>query len=53
MAGRKKEDRDFTLLVLCLLWSVAQVPILLFASLPSLWASRLLLGAGEGPLAPF
>lgn len=40
------------LLVLCLLWSVAQVPILLFASLPALWAGRLLLGAGEGPLAP-
>ncbi|GAA3686954.1 MFS transporter [Arthrobacter ginkgonis] len=40
------------LLVLCLLWSVAQVPMLLFASLPALWASRLLLGAGEGPLAP-
>lgn len=40
------------LLVLCLLWSVAQVPIFLFASLPALWAGRLLLGVGEGPLAP-
>lgn len=40
------------LLVLCLTWSVAQMPILLFATLPALWASRLLLGAGEGPLAP-
>ncbi|MCG2623182.1 MFS transporter [Arthrobacter sp. I2-34] len=40
------------LLVLCLVWSVAQVPIFVFASLPALWASRLLLGAGEGPLAP-
>ncbi|MCI9886865.1 MFS transporter [Micrococcales bacterium 31B] len=40
------------LLVLCLMWSVAQVPILLFATLPALWLSRLLLGAGEGPLAP-
>ena len=40
------------LLVLCLIWSVAQVPIFVFASLPALWFSRLLLGAGEGPLAP-
>ncbi|WP_422933031.1 MFS transporter [Sinomonas sp. P47F7] len=40
------------LLVLCLLWSLAQAPVLMFASLPALWASRLLLGAGEGPLAP-
>ena len=47
-----KVSSKWILLVLCLLWSVAQVPILLFASLPALWASRLLLGAGEGPLAP-
>ncbi|MDQ0826209.1 ACS family D-galactonate transporter-like MFS transporter [Arthrobacter sp. B2I5] len=47
-----KISSKWILLVLCLLWSVAQVPILLFASLPALWASRLLLGAGEGPLAP-
>lgn len=40
------------LLVLCLVWSIAQVPVILFASLPALWFSRLLLGAGEGPLAP-
>jgi MFS family permease len=40
------------LLVLCLIWSVAQVPIFVFASLPALWFSRVLLGAGEGPLAP-
>lgn len=47
-----KIPSKWILLVLCLLWSVAQAPILLFASLPALWASRLLLGAGEGPLAP-
>ncbi len=40
------------LLVLCVVWSIAQVPVILFASLPALWFSRLLLGAGEGPLAP-
>lgn len=40
------------LLVLCVSWSIAQLPILLFATLPALWVSRLLLGAGEGPLAP-
>ncbi|MFD1211762.1 MFS transporter [Arthrobacter sp. GCM10027362] len=40
------------LLVLCLVWSIAQVPVFVFASLPALWFSRLLLGAGEGPLAP-
>lgn len=40
------------LLVLCLVWSLSQVPVILFASLPALWISRLLLGAGEGPLAP-
>lgn len=42
----------WAMLVLCLLWSVAQVPILVSASLPALWIGRLLLGAGEGPLAP-
>src|SRR5699024_4123426 len=40
------------LLILCLIWSIAQVPVILCASLPALWFSRLLLGAGEGPLAP-
>jgi MFS family permease len=40
------------LLALCLIWSIAQVPIFVFASLPALWFSRILLGAGEGPLAP-
>ncbi|GAB2756434.1 MFS transporter [Sinomonas soli] len=40
------------LLVICILWSLAQAPILVFSTLPALWVSRLLLGAGEGPLAP-
>ncbi|MEZ7002127.1 MFS transporter [Streptomyces sp. AD55] len=40
------------LLALCLIWAVAQVPVFVFASLPALWFSRVLLGAGEGPLAP-
>lgn len=47
-----KIPTKWILLVLCLIWTVAQVPILLFATLPALWLSRLLLGAGEGPLAP-
>ncbi|WP_318242104.1 MFS transporter [Arthrobacter gallicola] len=47
-----KIPTKWILLVLCLTWSVAQLPILIFASLPALWISRLLLGAGEGPLAP-
>lgn len=47
-----KLPTKWILLVLCILWSVAQMPVLLFASLPALWVSRLMLGAGEGPLAP-
>ncbi|GAB2748280.1 MFS transporter [Sinomonas soli] len=47
-----KFPTKWALLALCLLWSVAQIPVLLFASLPALWTSRLILGAGEGPLAP-
>jgi MFS family permease len=50
LANRVKSK--WFLLVLCLIWSVAQVPIFVFASLPALWFSRVLLGAGEGPLAP-
>jgi MFS family permease len=50
IANRVKSK--WILLALCLIWSVAQVPIFVFASLPALWFSRLLLGAGEGPLAP-
>ncbi|MCY1159782.1 MAG: transporter [Citricoccus sp.] len=40
------------LLVLCLIWSLSVVPVVVFATLPALWVSRLALGAGEGPLAP-
>jgi len=40
------------LLVLCLIWSVSVMPVVVFATLPALWVSRLALGAGEGPLAP-
>lgn len=47
-----KVQSRWILLVVCLLWSIAQAPVLMFASLPGLWVSRLLLGAGEGPLAP-
>ncbi|GHG52990.1 MFS transporter [Sinomonas cellulolyticus] len=47
-----KVQSRWILLVICILWSVAQAPILVFTSLPALWVSRLLLGAGEGPLAP-
>ncbi|QEE61430.1 MFS transporter [Salinibacterium sp. dk2585] len=50
IANRVKSK--WILLTLCLIWSIAQVPIFVFASLPALWFSRLLLGAGEGPLAP-
>ncbi|RBP65731.1 sugar phosphate permease [Brevibacterium sanguinis] len=40
------------LLVLCLIWSLAQLPIIFLASLPALWVGRLILGAGEGPSSP-
>jgi ACS family D-galactonate transporter-like MFS transporter len=40
------------LFALCLLWSVAQAPIIFFASLPALWVGRLILGIGEGPSSP-
>jgi MFS family permease len=36
---------------IAILWSVATVPILLVASLPMLYASRIALGAAEGPTA--
>lgn len=42
----------WVLAVLVLLWSVAQVPVLLVATLPALLGSRLLLGAAEGPTTP-
>lgn len=40
------------LLVMCLIWSLSVMPVVVFATLPALWISRLALGAGEGPLAP-
>lgn len=40
------------LLVMCLIWSLSVMPVVIFATLPALWISRLALGAGEGPLAP-
>ncbi|MFG2525053.1 MFS transporter [Streptomyces sp. NPDC048527] len=39
------------LLVMTLTWTVAQLPVLLLASVPTLIAGRLLLGAAEGPAA--
>lgn len=41
----------WVLLALALAWSVAQVPVLAAASVGTLFASRILLGAGEGPTA--
>lgn len=40
------------LLVMCLIWSLSVMPVVVFATLPALWVSRMALGAGEGPLAP-
>lgn len=40
------------ILLMCIIWSVAQVPVVAFMTLPALWVSRLLLGIGEGPYAP-
>ncbi|MFH8736316.1 MFS transporter [Streptomyces sp. NPDC017964] len=39
------------LLAMTLTWTVAQLPILVLASVPTLIAGRLLLGAAEGPAA--
>ncbi|WP_078969410.1 MFS transporter [Streptomyces cyaneogriseus] len=39
------------LLVMALLWAVAQLPVLFVASVPALVAGRVLLGAAEGPAA--
>jgi MFS family permease len=42
-----------TLLLWCsLVWAVAQFPVALTASIPLLFFSRILLGAGEGPAYP-
>lgn len=40
------------ILLMCIIWSVAQVPVVALMTLPALWISRLLLGIGEGPYAP-
>lgn len=40
------------ILVLALVWAFAQLPVAFGASLPLLFASRILLGAGEGPAFP-
>lgn len=40
------------LLAMAVIWSVAQVPLLLFAAPATLIASRVLLGASEGPAYP-
>lgn len=40
------------LTVLAVLWSVSAAPVLLFATLPALYAGRVLLGAAEGPTSP-
>ncbi|KXF53512.1 hypothetical protein AXA44_44380 [Rhodococcus sp. SC4] len=40
------------LLVMALLWSVTQIPIVLSATVGVLFASRILLGAAEGPAYP-
>jgi len=40
------------LMVLAVLWSVTTLPLLLAASIPTLYLSRILLGAAEGPASP-
>ncbi|AQV94084.1 MFS transporter [Cupriavidus necator] len=40
------------LLVMAIIWSVSQLPLALAPSVPLLFASRILLGAGEGPAYP-
>lgn len=42
----------WVLLIMALIWSVAQLPMLLALGLPFLVANRILLGAGEGPAYP-
>ena len=41
-----------TLLVMALIWALVQFPMLFTASFGVMMASRILLGAGEGPAAP-
>ncbi|MGW1406875.1 MFS transporter [Streptomyces sp. NPDC002403] len=40
------------LFVMCLVWGLAQLPVLLVAAVPALVAGRVLLGAAEGPATP-
>lgn len=40
------------LFTMCLVWGVAQLPVLIVATVPTLIAGRLLLGAAEGPATP-
>ncbi|MFG3528308.1 MFS transporter [Streptomyces sp. NPDC047917] len=40
------------LFVMCLVWGVAQLPVLIVAAVPALVAGRVLLGAAEGPATP-
>ncbi|MEL4359189.1 MULTISPECIES: MFS transporter [unclassified Luteococcus] len=40
------------ILAMCGIWAVSNLPVVIFATLPALWVSRLLLGVGEGPYAP-
>ncbi|MFJ8931981.1 MFS transporter [Streptomyces sp. NPDC102364] len=40
------------LFVMCLVWGVAQLPVLIVAAVPTLVVGRLVLGAAEGPATP-
>ncbi|MFE7263143.1 MFS transporter [Streptomyces sp. NPDC057592] len=40
------------LFVMCLVWGLAQLPVLIVAAVPALVAGRVLLGAAEGPATP-
>ncbi|MFF1696481.1 MFS transporter [Streptomyces sp. NPDC058257] len=40
------------LFAMCLVWGLAQLPVLIVATVPTLVAGRLLLGAAEGPATP-
>ncbi|MFE1954485.1 MFS transporter [Streptomyces sp. NPDC059524] len=40
------------LFVMCLVWGVAQLPVLIVAAVPALVVGRVLLGAAEGPATP-
>ncbi|MFB8272171.1 MFS transporter [Streptomyces sp. NPDC055955] len=44
-------DTRWVLLALAVVWSLAQLPLLLATSVGTLFASRIVLGAGEGPTA--